>query len=77
MKDPVKLQQKLRSILKGRRDIHIRLPILSILPMTDMEFEEAAWIVKAYLQDKDSVLDGDDPLRTWLEEYQFFIADRK
>ena len=77
MKSPLKLQEKLRSLLKERRDLHIRVPLLSILPMTEQELAEAAWIVEAYLQDKDSVLDGDDPLRTWLEEYKFYRADAK
>jgi hypothetical protein len=38
--------------------------------------KDAAWVVEAYLQAKDSVLDENDPLRTWLEEYKFFVATK-
>lgn len=74
MKSPLKLQEKLRSLLSANRNLNISL---SVLPMTEKELADAAWIVEAYLQAKDSVLDGDDPLRTWLEEYKFYRAEIK
>jgi hypothetical protein len=36
---------------------------------------DAAWIVEGYLQAKDSVLDEDDSLREWFDEYRFAQND--
>jgi hypothetical protein len=67
----MKLQEKLRSALKGCRGLNIQV---SEKPWDEGELKDAAWIVDAYLQSQDCVLDGDDPLRTWLEEYSFYSA---
>ena len=74
MKDPIKLQNKLRDALKGKRKLNLQLPLL---PLTDKEMADAAWIVEGYLQAKDSVVDENDPLRSWIEEYKFYQADLK
>jgi hypothetical protein len=47
------------------------------LPLTELELADAAWVVEGYLQAKDSVLDENDPLRSWLEEYLFYRATLK
>ena len=73
MKSPLKLQEKLRILLKVNHDLRLRVPIL---PMTDRELRDAAWVVEAYLQSKDDVINS-DPLKEWLEEYRFFLADQK
>jgi hypothetical protein len=41
--------------------------------MTEREMKDAAWVVQAYLESKDSVIDENDPLRNWLDEYRFFL----
>jgi hypothetical protein len=74
VKDPIKLQNKLRDALKGKRGLNLQL---SVLPLTDKEMADAAWIVEGYLQAKDSVVDENDPLRSWIEEYKFYQADLK
>jgi len=74
VKDPIKLQNKLRDALKGKRKLNLQLPLL---PLTDKEMADAAWIVEGYLQAKDSVVDENDPLRSWIEEYKFYQADLK
>lgn len=71
MKSPLKLQSKLRSILSGRSDIHLWIPLL---PWTEKEMVEAAWVVEAFLHRQNNVVDC-DPLEEWLEEYLFYIAD--
>jgi hypothetical protein len=70
MKDPLKLQGRLRAALKGRRGLNLKLPAL---PMTEREMKDVAWVVQAYLESNDSVLDESDPLRNWLDEYYFFL----
>lgn len=73
MKSPLKLQEKLRSLLKDNPDLHINIPISLI---SDRELAEAAWIVDAYLQSKDEVINF-NPLRDWWEEYCFYRADNR
>ena len=74
MKDPLKLQAKLRSSLKTNRDLNLNLPVL---PMTNKELADVAWVVGAYLQSRDSVIESDESLRTWYEEYKFFLSEQK
>jgi hypothetical protein len=74
VKSPLKLQEKLLNILEGT-------PALSILPPSsgwwqNAEFEEVAWIVEDFVNANLEVVEN-DPLKDWLEEYKFAIADSK
>lgn len=74
MKSPLKLQEKLRSLLKGT-------PALRILPpasgtWNDWDLEEVAWIVQDFVNQNPDVIEC-DPLKDWLEEYKFYQADKK
>ena len=74
MKDPVKLQRKLESILKGT-------PALKIMPPANGrwsvdELAEVAWIVQDFVNQNNEVIEC-DPLKDWIEEYKFFRADFK
>ena len=73
MKDPVKLQQKLRSLLKGNRHLHLQV---SEAPWTDQELKDAAWVIEGFVNASHDVVEG-DPLKDWLEEYKFYRADCK
>jgi len=75
MKSPQKLQQKLVGLLKHAPTL--RLSILTSAPWSDLELKEAAWVVQDYVNGRKDVVESDDPLREWLDEYKFFIADRK
>jgi hypothetical protein len=46
------------------------------LPWNDLDFKEVAWIVQDFVNNNSEVIEC-DPLKEWLEEYVFFIADRK
>ena len=75
MKSPQKLQEKLVRLLN-------QTPALKVLPShdrpwDDREFREVAWIVQDFVNQNHSVIESDDPLREWLDEYRFFRADSK
>jgi len=55
----------------------LRLSTLTSAPWSDLELKEAAWVVQDYVNGRKDVVESDDPLREWLDEYKFFIADRK
>ncbi len=74
MKSPDKLQKKLLQLLKGTPALHV-MPNPE-LPWNDLDFKEVAWIVKDFVNQNPEVIEGDE-LQEWLEEYSFFIADRK
>ena len=74
MKSPAKLQEKLLQLLKGTPALHV-MPSPS-LPWNDLDFKEVAWIVQDFVNNNSEVIEC-DPLKEWLEEYVFFIADRK
>jgi hypothetical protein len=42
-----------------------------------MDLEEVAWVVQDYVNRNPDVVEDDNRLRDWLEEYTFFKADRK
>ncbi len=74
MKSPDKLQKKLLQVLKGTPALHV-MPNPE-LPWNDLDLKEVAWIVKDFVNQNPEVIEGDE-LQEWLEEYVFFIADRK
>lgn len=73
MKNPRKLQEKLVQVLKGVPKLHV-FPNLD-RPWNDLELKEVAWIVQDHIVQNDSVIESDDPLREWLEEYKFFESE--
>ena len=75
MKSIQKLQEKLVQILKGTSALRV-LPNHEH-PWDDLELKEVAWVVQDFVNLNNSVIESDDPLREWLDEYRFFEADRK
>jgi hypothetical protein len=68
VKDPKKLQEKLRKILRAHT-----LKILVVdRPWNDLELRETVWTVEAYLRKQNDVVD--DPLKEWVEECKFYYA---
>lgn len=61
------LQSKLFKILQ----IHPKLKLSIQWPWTEMEFKEIVWTVNDYLA-QNSHLTDEDPLQTWLDEYEFW-----
>jgi hypothetical protein len=74
MKSPARLQAKLLQLLKGTPALHV-MPNPE-LPWNDLDLKEVAWIVQDFVNNNSEVIEC-DPLREWLDEYKFFIADRK
>lgn len=68
MKDPVRLQNKLKGILKKRSDLRLEFSI----PCTPERLKEIAWVVQDYVNNSGNVI-NEDPLNEWLEEYNFFL----
>lgn len=73
MKSPAKMQQKLLSLLRNT-PVHLQLPDRQ---WNEIELSEAASIVRDYVNWRPDVIESEDPLREWLDEYRFFINDRK
>ena len=74
MKSPQKLQDKLLKILKGTPALHVFPP--SHGTWTDLDFFEVSWVVQDFVNANPDVIEC-DPLKDWLEEYRFYLADRK
>ncbi len=75
MKSLPTLKSKLLDALRGTPDFH---PVpFPDHPWTDMDLEEVAWVVQDYVNRNPDVVEDDNRLRDWLEEYTFFKADRK
>ena len=75
MKSPLKLQEKLLALLKANS----RYPKLNPPANGHWSHDElsaVAWVVQDYLNRNEDVINN-DPLKDWLEEYKFFLADRK
>lgn len=70
MKDSLKLQSKLRDILRKKPDLKVALPE----PASKEQLREIAWVVQDYVTHSGDVT-NDDPLHQWLEEYQFFLSE--
>lgn len=73
MKDPQKLQRRLKTLLAGTK-LHISFDFDR--PWDDLTLREVAWVVEDHVNHNPEVIEC-DPLKDWIEEYKFFIADRK
>jgi hypothetical protein len=60
-------------VLKGVPKLHV-FPNLG-RPWNDLELKEIAWVVQDHVNQNNSVIESDDPLREWLEEYKFFESE--
>lgn len=71
MKDPSKLQEKLREVLKRHSNLKLCFedhPSREVL-------KDIAWVVQDFVNNSGDVT-NDDPLHEWLEEYYFFSQER-
>ena len=73
MKSPLKLQEKLRNALRNSK-LHIQYPFDR--PWSDLELREIAWVVEDHVN-RDQEVVNCSPLKDWLEEYKFYLADFK
>ena len=73
MKDPVKLQQKLKLLL-SKSKLHIGFDLNK--PWDDLTLREVAWIVEDHVNRNPEVIEC-DPLKEWVEEFKFFKATAK
>ncbi len=74
MKDPTKLQQKLKSLL-SKSKLHIGFDFDK--PWDDLILKEVAWVVQDHVNRSSDVVEDNNGLRDWLDEYRFFLASRK
>jgi hypothetical protein len=74
VKDPIKLQRKLESILKGTPALKLLFPTKH--PWSKDELVAVSWVVQDFVNQNDEVIEC-DPLKDWLEEFKFFLADSK
>ena len=73
MKDPQKLQRKLKSLLANSK-LHVGFDFEK--PWDDLILREVAWVVEDHVNHNPEVIEC-DPLKDWIEEYKFFVADSK
>ena len=73
MKSPLKLQRKLKGLLASTK-LHVGFDFEK--PWDDLILKEVAWVVEDHVNHNPEVIEC-DPLKDWIEEYKFFIADRK
>ena len=69
MKNRFALQQKLERLLTGAYTLKIG-PMPSI--WTDQDLNEVAWIIQDYVNNTYEVIEDDNGLRDWLDEYKFY-----
>jgi len=74
MKSLPKLQQKLLVLLRSHPNLHV-MPHPEH-PWTELHLREICGVISDYLRGSDNVLDY-DPLKDWLEEARFYLADFK
>jgi hypothetical protein len=74
VKDPKKLQAKLLQLLRGTPALHV-MPNPEV-PWNDLDLKEVAFIVQDFVNNNPDVIES-DPLKDWIEEYKFLIADSK
>ena len=69
MKDPLKLQQKLVSLLKRSQ---LKIGFNLSRPLNDLELREIAWVVEDFV-----VRNADshecESLADWLDSYRFYV----
>lgn len=70
MKNQRKLQEKLRLILSK----HPRLKVNTSADWDDVTFKQVVWVVNDYVTNSGEVVQ-EDPLYSWLEEYNFFLTE--
>jgi len=69
------LQRKLLDVLnKGTQHPKINPPASGYWSSDDLA--AVAWVIQDHVNRNDEVINC-DPLKDWLEEYRFFVADRK
>ena len=74
MKNPLKLQQKLKPLL-SKSKLHIGFDFDK--PWDDLILKEVAWVVQDHVDRSSEVVEDNNDLRDWLDEYRFFWASRK
>ncbi len=74
MKDPRKLQQKLKPLLAKSK---LRIGFDIDKPWDDLVFKEVAWVVQDHANRNPEVVEDDNDLRDWLDEYKFYSASLK
>ena len=73
MKNPAKLQQKLKLLLSKSQ---LRIGFSLEKPWDDLTLSEVAWVVEDHVNRNPEVIEC-DPLKEWVEEYKFFKATAK
>ena len=68
MKDPRKLQEKLRDLLRYSR-LHVGFDLSR--PLSDLELQDIAWVVQNHVNANPEVIEC-DPLKDWLDEFRFW-----
>ena len=71
MKSPIKLQQKLKSLLSKSE---LQLVLDFDKPWDNLTMKEVASVVQNYVNRNTEVIEDDNALRDWLDKYKFFIA---
>ena len=71
MKDPVKLQNKLQSLLKKIPQLKIVFPEKG--KWSVQELTAVAWVVQDFVNQNPEVIEDGNPLRDWLDETKFFL----
>ncbi len=74
MKNPLKLQQKLKKLL-SKSKLHIGFDFDK--PWDDLVFKEVAWVVQDHVNRNSEVIEDDNGLRDWLDECKFYCAVNK
>jgi hypothetical protein len=74
VKNRYNLQTKLEQLLRG-----MKAPKLGPLPSvwTDQDLYEVAWIVQNFVNNTHEVIEDDNGLRDWLDEYKFYRSTFK
>lgn len=75
MKDPIKLQEKLLALLSKSRQFPKVMPPANGHWTID-ELAAVAWVIQDHVNRSGEVIEC-DLLKDWIEEYKFFIADKK
>ena len=74
MKSPQKLQEKLISLSKGTK-LHLQLP--ENRAWNELELKAAGFVVQEFVNARPDVIESDDALREWLDEFRFFLFELK
>ncbi len=74
MKNPIKLQQKLKSLLSKSR-LHIGFDFDK--PWDDLILKEVAWVVQDHVNRNSEVIEDDNGLRDWLDECKFHCETKE